>query len=49
MIPREAVERTAALAEGYRAAFLVGAAFAALAAVVGGALLRTRDALGSPH
>jgi MFS family permease len=43
------VEHAAALAAGYRVAFLVGALFAALAAVIGGALLRTRDALGSPN
>jgi len=42
------VEHAAALAAGYRVAFLVGALFAALAAIIGGALLRTRDALGSP-
>ena len=40
------VEHAAALAAGYRVAFLVGALFAALAAIIGGALLRTRDALG---
>jgi EmrB/QacA subfamily drug resistance transporter len=43
------VEHAAALAAGYRVAFLVGALFAAFAAVIGGALLRTRDALGSPN
>jgi EmrB/QacA subfamily drug resistance transporter len=40
------LEQAAALASGYRIAFLCGAAFATLAALVGGALLRTRDALG---
>jgi MFS family permease len=43
------VGQAAALASGYRVAFLVGALFAALAAVIGGALLRTRDALGQSH
>jgi EmrB/QacA subfamily drug resistance transporter len=42
------VGHAAGLAAGYRAAFLVGALFAALAAIIGGTLLRTRDALGSP-
>ena len=42
----EGLDQAAALASGYRVAFLFGAAFAALAAVLGGALLRTRDALG---
>jgi EmrB/QacA subfamily drug resistance transporter len=47
----EGVGQAAALAAGYRVAFLVGALFAALAAIIGGALLRTRDALGpsNPH
>jgi EmrB/QacA subfamily drug resistance transporter len=45
----EDVGHAAALAAGYRVAFLVGAAFAALAAVIGGTLLRTRDALGQSH
>jgi len=49
----EGLEQAAALASGYRVAFLFGAAFAALAAILGGSLLRTRDALGSasaaPH
>lgn len=43
----QGVEHAAALAAGYRVAFLVGALFAGLAAIIGGALLRTRDALGS--
>src|SRR5262249_10969672 len=43
----EGLDHVAALASGYRAAFFVGALFAALAALIGGALLRTRDALGS--
>ena len=42
----EGLDQAAALASGYRVAFLFGAAFAALAAILGGALLRTRDALG---
>ncbi|HJT99119.1 MAG TPA: DHA2 family efflux MFS transporter permease subunit [Rhodanobacteraceae bacterium] len=41
----EGLDQLSALAAGYRVAFLFGAAFAALAAIVGGALLRTRDAL----
>ena len=41
----EGLDHLAALASGYRVAFFVGALFAALAAVIGGALLRTRDAL----
>jgi MFS family permease len=45
----QGVEHAAALAAGYRVAFLVGALFAALAAIIGGALLRTRDALGQSH
>ena len=49
----EGLDQAAALASGYRVAFLFGAAFAALAAILGGSLLRTRDALGSasaaPH
>ena len=45
----EGIGHAAALAAGYRVAFLVGALFAALAAVIGGTLLRTRDALGSSH
>jgi EmrB/QacA subfamily drug resistance transporter len=43
----EGLEQAAALASGYRVAFLFGAAFATLAAIIGGSLLRTRDALGS--
>lgn len=42
-------EHAAALAAGYRVAFLAGALFAALAAIIGGMLLRTRDALGHTH
>jgi len=42
----EGLDQAAALASGYRVAFLFGAAFATLAAIVGGSLLRTRDALG---
>jgi MFS family permease len=45
----EGLDQAAALASGYRVAFLFGAAFATLAAIVGGSLLRTRDALGSGH
>jgi EmrB/QacA subfamily drug resistance transporter len=50
----EGLDQAAALASGYRVAFLFGAAFAALAALLGGTLLRTRDALGgaggaAPH
>ncbi|HKE47140.1 MAG TPA: DHA2 family efflux MFS transporter permease subunit [Rhodanobacteraceae bacterium] len=41
----EGLDRAASLAAGYRVAFFVGALFAAFAAVFGGALLRTRDAL----
>ncbi len=41
----QGVDHVAALAAGYRAAFFVGAVFAILAAAIGGALLRTRDAL----
>jgi hypothetical protein len=39
------LDHLAALAAGYRVAFFVGALFAALAALIGGAFLRTRDAL----
>jgi hypothetical protein len=50
----QGLDQAAALASGYRVAFLFGAAFATLAAIVGGSLLRTRDALGpasgaAPH
>ncbi|HEY4350363.1 MAG TPA: MFS transporter, partial [Paraburkholderia sp.] len=45
----QGMEHAAALAVGYRGAFFVGAVFAALAAMIGGALLRTRDALGHSH
>ncbi len=41
----EGLDHLAALASGYRVAFFVGAMFAALAAIIGGTLLRTRDAL----
>jgi EmrB/QacA subfamily drug resistance transporter len=41
----EGLDQAAALASGYRVAFLFGAAFATLAAILGASLLRTRDAL----
>ena len=43
----EGLDHVAALAAGYRVAFFVGAVFAALAAIIGGSLLRTCDALRS--
>jgi hypothetical protein len=42
------VELRLALAEGYHWAFLAGAAFAALAAVIGWALIRTPAPAGAP-
>ena len=44
-VAAEGLDRAASLAAGYRVAFFVGALFAAFAAIFGGALLRTRDAL----